>query len=105
MKTNVHSNSLAAIWSMRDSGELPEKERIVYRALEAHGRMTREQLAHVTGMKESSVCGRVFTLKERGMVVGVATAINPVTKALNEIVDINPLRKAMRQVELELECA
>jgi DNA-binding Lrp family transcriptional regulator len=105
MKTNVSPNSLAAIWAMRDAGELPEKERTVYEALERHGKMTREQLAHVTGMKESSVCGRVFTLKERGMVVGVANLVNPVTKALNEVVDINPMRRAVKQVELELEFA
>lgn len=105
MKTRVADNSLYAYWHMRDSGELPEKERIVYEALARHGKMTREQIAYVTGMKESSVCGRVFTLKERGMIVGVANLINPVTKAINEVLDIAPHRKMMVQRELLLEAA
>jgi DNA-binding Lrp family transcriptional regulator len=105
MKTNVADNSLIAYWAMRDSGELPEKERVVYEALASHGRMTREQIAYVTGMKEGSACGRVKGLMEKGLVVGVATMVNPNTHKLNEAVDIAPMRKAMRQIEFELQCA
>jgi DNA-binding Lrp family transcriptional regulator len=101
MKTNVAENSLHAYWAMRDSGELPEKERIVYEALVKHGRMTREQIAAKTGMKEGSVCGRIDGLKKKGLVRGVATMVNPVTDCLNEIVDIAEHRKQL-QVELEL---
>lgn len=105
MKTHVADTSLISYWAMRDSGELPEKERIVYEALAHLGKMTREQIAYVTGMKEGSACGRVAGLMEKGLVVGVATLVNPTTDKLNEVVDISPMRKAMRQVEMELEAA
>lgn len=97
MKTNMASNSLAAYWRMRDAGELPEKERIVYYAIAQHGAMTREQIAAATGMKEGSACGRVAGLMAKGLVIGVANMINPLTDCLNEIVDLAPHRRAMHQ--------
>jgi hypothetical protein len=95
MRTHVHDNSLAAIWSMRDSGELPARELEVYEALRKFGAMTREQIAARTSMKEGSACGRVNKLMKRGLVVGVANCVNDVTDKLNEIVDLAPHRKAM----------
>jgi DNA-binding Lrp family transcriptional regulator len=99
MKTNMAPNSLAAFWQMRDAGELPEREREVYEALRKYGPMTREQLAARTGQKEGSIAGRVFKLKERGIVVGVANKINPHTDKLNEIVDLAPHRKTPKVQE------
>jgi DNA-binding Lrp family transcriptional regulator len=88
MKTNVADTSLAAYWSMRDAGELPDRERLVYFALALHGPMTRERIAAKTGMKEGSACGRVNKLMERGIVVHSGYYLNPVTEKLNEVVDL-----------------
>lgn len=91
---------------MRDAGELPDMERTVYYALMQHGPMTREQIAMRTGMKEGSACGRVNKLLyERGMLVSVGDFYNPVTKKPNEIVDINPARRFMHQMRLDLVAA
>jgi predicted transcriptional regulator len=101
MKTNVSQTSLASFWSMRDAGELPEKERIVYEALIKRGPMTREQIAAETGMKEGACCGRVFSLMEKGMVEHHNTVENRVTGKWNEVVRIATHRTAV-QAELEL---
>jgi DNA-binding Lrp family transcriptional regulator len=98
MKTVVADTSLASIWSMRDAGELPERERAVYDALFRYGPMTREQIAARTGMKEGSACGRVNRLMERGIVVHHGARENPITRKLNEIVDLAPARRALHQV-------
>ena len=95
MKTNVAPNSLAAYWSMRDAGELPDRERLVYYALALHGPMTREQIAANTGMKEGSACGRVNRLMERGIVVHHDQIMNQVTGHPNEVVDLIAHRRAM----------
>lgn len=100
MKTNVATTSLAAYWSMRDAGELPEKERIVYEAIIRNGPMTREQIASVTGMKEGSACGRVATLIQRGMLVHHSMVKNRVTGKENECVWLAPIRARMWQTEL-----
>ena len=105
MKTNVAENSLAAYWAMRDAGELPEKERIVYEAITRNGPMTREQIASVTGMKEGSACGRVNKLIERGMLEHHSTVRNVVTGKHNEMVWIARARSQMRQLELEMATA
>jgi predicted ArsR family transcriptional regulator len=103
MKTNVADTSLAAYWHMRDSGELPDRERLVFFAIALHGAMTREQIAARTGMKEGSACGRVNKLMERGIVVHAGYTTNKMTGKLNELVDLvadrreqfpNPLRAA-----------
>lgn len=105
MKTNVAETSLAAYWAMRDAGELPAKEHLVYAALVKHGPLTREQIASVTGMKEGSACGRVAMLVERGMIAHHSNVKNIVTGKENECVWIAPCRVQMFQVELELETA
>lgn len=92
MKTNVSLNSLFSYWSLRDSGELPEKERIVYEAVLRNGPVTREQIASLTGMKEGSACGRVAKLIERGMLAHHGTVVNATTKKPNEKVWIAPYR-------------
>jgi DNA-binding Lrp family transcriptional regulator len=94
MKTKMSQSSLIAYWSMRDAGELPDKERLVYYALALHGKMTREQIAARTGMKEGSACGRVNKLLERGILVVVDTIINKVTGKPNEVVDLVAARRA-----------
>jgi DNA-binding Lrp family transcriptional regulator len=103
VKTNVHENSLASIWALRDAGELPEKERIVYEALRQHGPLTREQIAQRTGMKESSSCGRVAGLMEKGLIEPAGVRRNPVTGKSNEVVRI-ATHRADRQLDL-LEAA
>lgn len=105
MKTNVSKDSLIAYWKLRDSGELPEKERQVYEAVVRHGPMTREQIAAVTGMKEGSACGRVAGLMEKGMLEHHSSIENPVTGNPNEVVWLTPHRAQMRQCELDLVAA
>ena len=105
MKTNVSPMSLAAYWQMRDAGELPEKERIVFMALKLHGAMTREQIAAATGMKEGSACGRVNKLMERGLVVNSGYRMNSATNKLNEIVDLIEDRRYRKQATFELAFA
>mgnify|MGYP003576801228 CR=1 FL=1 len=97
MKTNVAATSLAAYWSLRDAGELPEKERIVYDAIMRNGPVTREQIAAITGMKEGSACGRVAKLLERGMLAHHGYVTNRITGKTNERVWIAPHRVAMQQ--------
>ncbi|HWT40938.1 MAG TPA: helix-turn-helix domain-containing protein [Dongiaceae bacterium] len=95
MKTAVASTSLAAYWSMRDAGELPDRERLVYFALALHGPMTREQIAARTGMKEGSACGRVNKLMERGIVVHHGYCMNQGTRKPNEIVELVAHHRAL----------
>lgn len=110
MKTNVSQTSLAAYWAMRDAGELPDKERLVYYALAKHGPLTREQIAQRTGMKEGSACGRVNQLVEKGILVHHSYRQNPITDKMNEVVDLSPFhrekfpvkQKAVEDRQLEL---
>jgi DNA-binding Lrp family transcriptional regulator len=97
MRTAMAPTSLAAYWAMRDAGELPDRERLVYYAIALHGPMTREQIAACTGMKEGSACGRVNRLMERGILVHYDYLINPGTEKLNEIVELVPHRRAMHR--------
>ncbi|MDB5822208.1 MAG: hypothetical protein JWR21_912 [Herminiimonas sp.] len=105
MKTAVSQTSLASIWAMRDSGELPQREREIYEALVRNGPMTREQLASITGTKEGSACGRVATLIERGMISHHSTVKNRITGKYNECVWLAPCRVQIYQVEMELIAA
>lgn len=88
MKTNVAPTSLAAFNDMRETGELTEKETLVYLALAFNGPMTREEIGHATGMKEGSACGRVAALMEKGRVVHFGYKINLATSKMNEVVEL-----------------
>jgi hypothetical protein len=102
----VSKTSLMAYWALRDAGELPEKERIVYEAVKRLGPMTREQIASVTSMKEGAVAGRVNSLVKRGMLVSHSVIINKVTLKPNEVLDLAAHRKQPQQSLFpELEAA
>ena len=94
MKTNVSPTSLAAYRSLRDSGELSEKELLVCLALVINGPMTREEIATCTGQKEGAACGRVAALIEKGKLISCGTKKNPITKKLNEVVDLSLIDRA-----------
>ena len=64
----IAPTSLAAFHSLPVAGYLQPKEQAVLSVLIGRSSpLTREQLAHVLGWKESAVCGRVNSLVAKGM--------------------------------------
>lgn len=76
MKTNVHPNSKDAYTDLIESGELTRTKSIVVDVLKRHPGITRETIATLANMKESSVCGRVRELIDADLVVEVGTTKN-----------------------------
>ena len=69
----IHDNTEGAYFDMKRSGKFQPMEcRILY-ALMQHPQSTREQLVEHTGMKLSSVCGRVRSLLDKGAVYECST--------------------------------
>lgn len=101
MKTNVAETSLAAYRAMEGGGELAPKEQAVLQALTMAGPLTREQIAHLTGMKEGSACGRVAKLLELELVEYHDTVLNPVTKKPNERVRIARRQAVLPGIEVD----
>ena len=56
-------------------------------ALRQHGPMTRHEVASVTGLPLSSVCGRVNELVERGLVQGRIVGGRQVRREKREVVE------------------
>ena len=69
MRTRVAKTSLEAYGAFMLGGELPRQQRAVVDVLGNHpGGMTRAEIAQASGLRLSSVCGRVGELLERGAV-------------------------------------
>lgn len=68
MKTNVRDTSIEAYDEMKGSGKLTNMQRKVLDAMATGRDYSRAELAKSTGMQLSSICGRVFELKEKGRI-------------------------------------
>ena len=73
MKTNMHPNSLDAYTDLIESGDVTKGQTKVLDVLRYTHNITREQIARLAEMKESSVCGRVNELIEKSIVVPTGT--------------------------------
>lgn len=76
MKTNVHPNSFDAYIDLIESGELSATKATVVDVLKRHPGITRETIATLANMKESSVCGRIRELIDANLVEEVGTTKN-----------------------------
>ena len=69
MRTRMATTSLLAYENLRQSGkEQTQKARILNEIIKHPNGLTRRQLAAVSGMELSAVCGRVNSLSEDGLV-------------------------------------
>ena len=73
MKTNMHKNSLDAYTDLIESGTLNNQQKKIVNALHYTSNVTREEIALLTGIKESSVCGRIRELIDSKIVVAAGT--------------------------------
>lgn len=96
MKTNVHRFSLDSYFALRDAGDLSAQEAKVFDAIGEFGPMTREEIAARVKIKESSVCGRVKAMLERGVLVVVSSKDNPTSGREAGVLDLNLAAKGRR---------
>lgn len=73
----VKSTSTEAYIAHKTSGKLSKQELIVIKALNKP--KTSRELAHITGLERSSVCGRINSLVSKLLVVEHDTMMCPVT--------------------------
>lgn len=64
----MHSNSIDAYTQLQAGRKLQPMEKLVYLLLFNHGPMTREEISAATELKLSSVCGRVKSLLDAGVI-------------------------------------
>jgi predicted transcriptional regulator len=69
MKTHVAQTSLDTFRALKDGGHLTPKEHEVMDLMDLGYSMTREQIADALGWKEASVCGRVNSLVNCGLLI------------------------------------
>ena len=86
MRTAIAYTSLAAYRSLQDTGKLSPQEQTVLEALSRFGGMTREELAHNTGMRLSAVCGRVNALIAAGKLIERGTKRSPTSGKTAKVV-------------------
>jgi hypothetical protein len=86
MLTNVSETSLAAYRQLEADGKLPPQRVRVLDAITKHGALTREELAGVTGMRLSAICGRVADLIKDGHLIEQGSKVNPTSGVLNKLV-------------------
>lgn len=79
----IHENSTAAHHGLRFSGKLQPMENRILDALFMLPDSTRECLTVDTGMKLSSVCGRVRSLLDKGAIYESGSVVHPVTGKKN----------------------
>lgn len=79
----IHENSAAALAAMVYRGALQPLEQRVLDALRLLPDSTRECLTVDTGMKLSSVCGRVRSLLDKGAIYESGSVVHPVTGKKN----------------------
>ena len=85
IRTHVSETSLAAYRQLEADGKLPPQRVRVLDAVTKHGALTREEVAQITGMRLSAVCGRVADLVRDGHLIEQGTKVNPSSGVLNKL--------------------
>lgn len=83
----MNDTSLAAYAELQQQRKLQPMEARVVEALQ-HRPLTREEIAEVTGMRLSSVCGRVATLRKSGTIESFGAKRCGVTGKLQELLQV-----------------
>lgn len=93
MRTNVAETSLATFRSLSPAGYLQPKERELMQVFERtpDARYTRQQLADMTGMALSGVCGRVRSLLDKKQLAVRGERKDPATGKPQELLGL-PLK-------------
>jgi DNA-binding MarR family transcriptional regulator len=86
VRTAVAHTSLAAYGDLQADGKLQPQQQIVLNSIARHGAMTREEIAHFTGLRLSAVCGRVNALIDAGHLVERGTKRSPTSGKLAKCV-------------------
>lgn len=89
MKTQIHTNSLDAFHSLPVAGYLqPKEQKIMDQFKSDFVTLTRKQLAVLTGLELSCVCGRVNSLMTKHALVSRGTTKDPITGKSQELVGL-----------------
>lgn len=89
MKTQVHTNSIEAFHSLPVAGWMQPKEAlIISKFTHEQIKLTRKQLALLTGLELSCVCGRVNSLMTKHALVSRGTTKDPMTGKSQELVGL-----------------
>lgn len=86
MRTEMAHTSLAAYRSLQAEDKLSPQERTVMASVTRFNCLTREEIAHNTGMRLSAVCGRVNALIAAGRLVERGTKRSPTSGKLAKCV-------------------
>jgi DNA-binding MarR family transcriptional regulator len=96
MRTNVSRTSIDAYYAMIAGPKLAAQQRTIVEFLASHsGDFTRAELAERTGLRLSSVCGRVSELLERGTLVERSRRPCSVTGVAAHVVRLAPAQGAL----------
>jgi len=66
---SVRDTSIEAYHAHVESGAFSRQEKVLLKAFHYHIDYSRSELSEATGIKVSSVCGAVFALVQRGVLV------------------------------------
>jgi DNA-binding MarR family transcriptional regulator len=96
MKTRMAATSLEAYGHFVLGPELPRQQKAIVEFLASHsGDFTRAELAERTGLRLSSVCGRVSELIERGTLVERSRRPCSITGVAAHVVRLAPAQGAL----------
>lgn len=80
---------ITAFRSLGARDYLQPKERLVMAVFESPSTaMTRQQIADAIGMRLASVCGRVRSLLDKGVLTVRGTAVDPQTRKAQELLGV-----------------
>jgi DNA-binding MarR family transcriptional regulator len=86
----VSQTSLSSYFSLLETNQLQNQEETVYLCLKQNSEgLTRKEIARLTGLDLSSVCGRVKALLDRHVIVKTTEKFNLKTRKNNEVLCIN----------------
>ena len=89
MRTSPTDTSREAFRSLGARDYLQPKERLVMAVFESPStQMTRQQISDAIGMRLASVCGRVRSLLDKGVLTVRGTAVDPQTRKSQELLGV-----------------
>jgi DNA-binding MarR family transcriptional regulator len=96
MKTNVASTSIEAYANFILGPELPRQQKQIVDFLASRpGGHTRNEIAEGTGLRLSSVTGRIHELLERGTVQEISRRPCSITGVASHVVRLAPMQRAL----------
>jgi hypothetical protein len=102
MKTHVSETSLSAYHSLKREGKITPMQQRIVDSMDAYKSYTRKELATVTNMELSSVCGRVNELlaeldPDQKLIMECGTRLDEKTGKRQGVVRLVPRQKALIQ--------